>query len=200
MGNAASLQSSLFTTQVSTLYVEYLLVMNPDETVSNDVSYAKKKAAEIIGNFPGKHSLPHISIANFSGNSLNEELIINSIKNSLKGKIRSSFIWLEDYGCFPSSGTVYIHPKPKSYFTSILKTVYPALKLCSAIDKNRKMLFYKEPHVTIARGMNKTNTDKIWNAFKDKKYENKFIADALTLLRRDAEQDGRYKVVIDFKL
>lgn len=48
--------------------------------------------------------------------------------------------------------------------------------------------------------MSKTNTDKVWDLFKDKKYENKFIADSLTLLRRDAEQEGKYKIVAEFRL
>ena len=200
MSDTATLQSSLFSMQVPALYGEYLLVMDPDVTVSNDVTYAKKKVSELIGSFPGKHSLPHISLINFSGNLLNEDRIINAIKLSLKGKVRTSFVWLEDYGCFPSSGTVYINPKPKSLFAEIQKAIYPALKLCSAIDKNAKMLFHKEPHITIARGMTKTNTEKIWSLFKDKKYENKFIADTLTLLRRNAEQDGLYKLVARFKL
>lgn len=200
MSNSASLQSSLFSVQAPVLYSEYLLVMNPDVTVSNDVTYSKKKVADVIGNFPGKHSLPHISIVNFSGNILDEEQIINAIRGSLKGRVRTSFVWLEDYGCFQTSGTVYINPKPKSLFTDILKAIYPALQLCIAVDKSRKLLFYKEPHITIARGLSKTNIDKVWPLFKDKKYENKFIADTLTLLRRDIEHDGRYILVADFKL
>jgi 2'-5' RNA ligase len=200
MNHTDPVQSSLFSFQATVLFEEYLLVMDPDEKVSNDVTYLKKKAAEIIGNYPGKNSLPHISIVNFSANSLNEDAVISAIRSGLKGKIRSSFVWLEDHGCFPSSGTVYIDPKPKSYFIDIIKAIYPALKLCNAIDKDRKILFYKEPHITIARGLNKGNTDKIWDVFKDKKYESKFIADALTLLRRDNENEGKYKVVAKFKL
>ncbi len=174
--------------------------MNPDEKVSNDVTYAKKKLAEIIGNYPGKQSRPHISIVSFFANPLFEESVIEGLRGSLKGRIRSSFIWLQDYGCMHSAGSVYIQPKPLSYFTTIIKAIYPALKLCSAIDKKRKLHFYYEPHITIAKGMNKKNTDKVWEVFKDKKYESKFIADALILLRKDAENEGNYKVVAEFKL
>ncbi len=200
MNYSEAVQSSLFSLPTPALLEEYLLVMNPDEKVSNDVTFSKKKVAEIIGNYPGRYSLPHISIVNFSGNSQNETSIVASLGAALKGKIRASFIWLEDYGCMHSSGTVYIQPKPHSYFTAIIKAIYPALKLCSAIDKKRKLQFSYEPHITIARGMSKTNTDKVWDLFKDKKYENKFIADSLTLLRRDAEQEGKYKIVAEFRL
>src|SRR5580692_7479152 len=139
MDHTAAVQSSLFSSQTPVIYDEYLLVMNPDEKVSNDVVYSKKKVAEIIGNYPGKLSHPHISIVSFYGNSQNETLIISALNSSLKGRIRSSFIWLEDHGCLHSSGTIYIQPKPLSYFTLIIKAIYPNLKLCSAIDKKKKL-------------------------------------------------------------
>ncbi|MBS1687637.1 MAG: 2'-5' RNA ligase family protein [Bacteroidetes bacterium] len=192
-------QASLFTAPVPAVYEDYLMVINPDIKVTSDVNYSKKKAAEILGSYAGKHSIPHISLASFSGNPLKEDLLVNEIRYHIMGRLKASFIWLEDYGCFPTSGTVYIKPKPKEYFESVLRTIYPALAVCSAVNKGRKLILYKEPHITIARGMNREKTNKLWDTFKDKKYENKFIADTLTLLRRDSAND-LYKVVAEFKL
>lgn len=84
MNYSEAVQSSLFSLPTPALLEEYLLVMNPDEKVSNDVTFSKKKVAEIIGNYPGRYSLPHISIVNFSGNSQNETSIVASLGAALK--------------------------------------------------------------------------------------------------------------------
>lgn len=197
--SGSTTQASLFSAPVPAVYEDYLLVINPDISVTNDINYSKKKAAEVLGTSVAKHSIPHISLASFSGNPLKEDLLVNEIRYHIKGRLKSSYIWLEDYGYFPTSGTIYIKPKPKDYFEAVLRAVYPALAVCSAVNKGRKLVLYKEPHLAIARGGNKEKNNKLWDNFKDKKYENKFVADALTLLRRDSAND-LYKVVAEFKL
>ena len=192
-------QSSLFSAPVNQHYDEYLLVMNPDEMVSNDVAYNRKKTFELIGAKAVNNVLPHISIAHFFAQSDAETGLTQAISKCLKGRIRSSFVWLEDFGCAAKKGALFINPKPKSFFNDIIKAVYPAISMCQGLDKSKNIQFNKDPHVTIAKGLNPAQLTKAWTFFKQKKYENKFIADKLTLLRR-SNDNSDYALVAEFKL
>lgn len=189
-------QAFLFTyTPVS--YQEYLLVINPDAGVANDLSYTQKKAADIVGQLL-KSNDTFITVASFFADATEETRIEKEIRYALKGKVRASFIWLDNYGCNPASGSIYIRSKPATYFRTIQQAIYPGLTLCSAVEKSRKINFVKEPHIIIAK-TNRKKITEIWTQFKDKKYENKFIADSLFLLRKDTQEDD-YELIAEIKL
>ncbi len=199
MNSISPSQSSLFSLPALQQYDEYLLVMNPDESVSNDVAYNRKKVIEMIGDKVKNNVPPYISIASFFYAIETEGALIRSITQCLKGRIRSSFIWLEDFGCIESKGDLFILSKPKSFFNEICKVVYPALVHCQGLDKSKTVAFNKDPHIPIAKGLSAAQLAKAWSFFKQKKYENKFIADKLSLLKR-GDLDAEFALVAEFKL
>lgn len=198
MNKVVQLQTSLFATYAPVTYLEYLLVICPDAGVANDLSYIQKKAADAIG-VPIKDNNTHIVLASFLADVNEERRIADEIRKSIKGKIRVSFVWLDNYGCHSSSGTIYIKSKPTQYFKSIQQAIYPGLILCSAVQKSSKIDFYNEPHIPVITSSGKKKFAEYWPVFKDKKYENKFIVDRLVLLKKDSREDI-YNLVAEIKL
>jgi len=193
-----SVQSQTFLfSYTPVIYQEYLLVINPDAGVANDLSYTQKKAADMMGS-PSRHTDTFITVASFFANAEAEDQIAKDIKCSLKSKLRPSFIWLDNYGCNPASGCIYIKSKPVAYLRAIQQAIYPTLAISSAIEKSKKVNFVKEPHVVIAR-TNRKKVAELWQQFKDKKYENKFIVDSLYLLRKNVAEDT-CELVAEIKL
>jgi len=178
-------------------YQEYLLVIQPDPVVGNDILYSQKKAAE-LSESPLKNCSQHIIISSFYANSHEEDTIANLLQRNIKGKIRTAFIWLDNYTCHTSSGSIFIRSKPVQYFNSIQQIIYPVLTLSSAIEKSRKVNFVREPHIPILK-TNKKKIADVWDYFKDRKYENKFIADSLLLIKRNTMED-KADVVMEIKL
>jgi 2'-5' RNA ligase len=193
MSKTGSRQTSLFSTYAPVTYQQYVLAICPDDGVANDLSYIQKKVSESIGQSV-KERVTHITLTSFFADISEEEQVVYEIKNTIKGKIKPSFIWLDNYGCQPSLGTIYIRSKPSQYFKSIQQMLYPCLFLCSAIQKNRKIYFSTEHYIPIIKSSGKKKITDYWPNFKDRKYENKFIADSIVLFRRDSVEDVYVRV------
>jgi len=178
-------------------YQEYLLVIRPDPVVGNDILYSQKKAAD-LSESPLKNCCQHIVIASFYADTHEEDTIASMLQRTIKGKIRASFVWLDNYTCHTSSGSIFIRSRPIQYFHSIQQVIYPVLTLSSAIEKSRKVNFVREPHIPILK-TNKKKIADVWDHFKDRKYENKFIADSLLLIRRNITED-KIELVREIKL
>lgn len=188
-----------FPTQDSVSSQEYLLVVSPDETISTDVRQFKNKIWEMIGDYPGHYSKPHITIHNFLGFQQKEELIVDALQVAACS-VKSAFIMVDSFNCFEGSGTIYLTPKPKIYFSRLLRSVYPILFECSGINRQSEIHSSTEPHITIARGLKKDQFKQVWPYFKDKTYEGSFKAESLVLLRKDLLRNDNYHLVGEFKL
>lgn len=197
MNSTAVLPQQILFTYTPVIYQEYLLVINPDAGVASDLSYTQKKAADAIGQSL-KNNDTFITITSFFADPSAEKKIEKELRGCIRGKVRPSFIWLENYGCNPSTGSIYIRSKPAIYFRTIQQAIYPGLTLSSAVDKSSKINFVKEPHIIIAK-TNRKKAQEWWPLFKDKKYENKFIADSLFLLKRNTTED-HYDLVAEIRI
>ena len=178
---------------------EYLLVINPDTNISTDIRYFKNKVWELVSDYPGLYAPPHISIYNFLGFQQKEDAIIEALCNVSKS-VKSAFIHLENFHCFEGSGTIYLTPKPKNYFSMLLRALYPTIFNCNGINRQSKIYSSTEPHITIARNLRKEQFVQAWDYFKEKSYQSCFVAESLVLLRKELLKNDQYHVVGEFKL
>jgi len=178
---------------------EYLLVINPDANISTDIRYFKNKIWELVGDYPGLYAQPHITIYNFLGFQQKEDAIIEAL-SCVARNIKSTFIYLEDFSCFEGSGTIYVTPKPKHYFSALLRFLYPTIFTCAGINRQSKIYSSTEPHITIARGLKKDQFVLAWQHFKNKSYQSCFVAESLLLLRKELLKNDQYHLVGEFKL
>jgi hypothetical protein len=117
---------------------EYLLVINPDANIATDIRFFKNKVWELTGDFPSHYSQPHITIYNFLGFQQKEDHIKSALKEVVTS-LKSSFIYLENFQSFEGSGTIYIAPRPRNYFSLLLKSLYPSLVNFKFINRKLKI-------------------------------------------------------------
>lgn len=178
---------------------EYLLVLNPDENITSDIRYFKNKIWELVGDFPGHYALPHITIYNFLGFEEKEDAILDALTNVCKN-VKSTFVHVENFNCFEGSGTIYLSPHPKNYFSFLLKALYPVIFNCNGINRQSNIYSSTEPHITIARGLKKPQFGQAWQHFKEKSYRGSFVAESLVLLRKELLKNEKYHVAGEFRL
>jgi 2'-5' RNA ligase len=178
---------------------EYLLVINPDANIATDIRFFKNKVWELTGDFPSHYSQPHITIYNFLGFQQKEEHIKAALTEAV-ANLKSAFIYLENFQSFEGSGTIYISPRPRNYFSLLLKALYPTLVGCKGINRHSNIYSSTEPHITVARGLKKEQFNTAWSHFKDKTYESSFVAESIVLLRKGLLKNDNYKIVEAFPL
>jgi 2'-5' RNA ligase len=188
-----------FPTRDSVSSQEYLLVINPDANITTDIRYFKNKVWEMVGDFPALYSQPHISIYNFLGFQQKEEAIVDALAQTAKS-VKSSFVHIENFNCFEGSGTIYLTPRPKNYFSMVLRALYPTIFNCQGINRQSKIYSSTEPHITIARNLKKEQFTQAWNYFRDKSYQSCFVAESLVLLRKELLKNDHYHLVEEFRL
>jgi len=178
---------------------EYLLVVKPDSNISTDIRYFKNKIWELVGDYESQFTQSDISIYNFLGFEHKEDAIISALARATK-TIKSTFIYLENFKCFKASGTIYLSPVPKDYFSLVLRSLYPSIFNCNGINRQSKIYCSTEPNVTLAHGLKEEQFAQAWNYFSKKAYQSSFVAESLVLLRKELLKNDQYDVVAEFRM
>jgi 2'-5' RNA ligase len=173
---------------------EYLLVINPSPPVSKEVMLWKKRFHQQFDHYSAVVTKPDITLCNFFESDMSEQEIIKQIVNvtTLHAPIR---VRLEDFDVFP-------------HHTVFIKVLYPdpIFDIVSDLKKQMKVSpktsrFISNPHLTIARGLDKEKFGRASAEFCLYKYSASFIAGSITLLKREANvKFAKYEVVKEFKL
>jgi 2'-5' RNA ligase len=188
-----------FPTQDTVSGYEYLVVLNPDSRISTDVRAFKNKVWEMIGDYPSRYSHPHITLYNFLGFKHKEDFIIDAVGTAC-AKVNVQPIQIDSFSCFIPSGTIYLVPQPKEYFSDLLKRLYPNLFNCKGINRHSSIYGSTEPHITIARALKREDFDLVWPYFKDMAYRSSFTANSLVLLRKELTRNAQFQQVATFPL
>ncbi len=178
---------------------EYLLAIQPDENIAADIRYFRNKIWELAGDYPGQYHQPYITIYNFLGFQQKESSIIDALSVVSKN-VKSCFIHLEDFSSFEGSGSIYLSPQPKNYFSFLLKYLYPTIFNCDGINRQSNIYSSTEPFILLARNLKKAQFTKAWTYFKDKPYKSNFLSESLLLMRKELLKNDQYTVVGKFKL
>src|SRR5258706_6500181 len=120
------------------LPAEYLLVLEPHETLGNEINSIKKKFAEDYSCQIASKTLPHITLIAFKQFQATENRIRQSLRNITR-TLSPFKIEMKDFGSFPTH-TIYINILSKIPIVNTIKALRQAQKFMK-IDKDNKPHF-----------------------------------------------------------
>ena len=168
-------------------YNEYLLVLNPNESLQEKIMEVKKDFSGKYKTTISLYSKPHIALANFVQFEMIEERLINRLKIIASG-YHPFKVDLKDYGSFPSH-TIFINVESKQQVQNLIKELKPAQQLMT-INKENKPHFFNDPYLIIARKLLPWQYEKGWLDYSHRYFSGCFIADGMLLLKRQLWSDG----------
>ncbi|MBS1745416.1 MAG: 2'-5' RNA ligase family protein [Bacteroidetes bacterium] len=173
---------------------EYLLVLQPHETLCNDIKSIKEKFAAAYHHEGAKKGLPNITLARFKQFQSTEMYIRQSLRNN--ARILAPFkIELKDFGSLPSH-TIFINVVSKVAVMHAVKILRQQAQKFMKLDKDNKPHFITEPRITIARKLQAWQYEKGRLEYGQASFHGRFIADGAVLLKR--KQNEYYKPVEKF--
>jgi len=188
-------EPTLFDTTIDVY--EYLLVISLPQAVVNDVKRYKHLVSNLCGRFDSQFSTAHITIANIFIPIEREAGLLEQIKET--AKVHTKFkLSLQNFAAFENTRTIYLNPVKKEPILAITKTAVNKIIYGKVISKKKQLVYWKNPHLTIAKKLNPIQFKIAWQEFSKMKYQASFDVDCLTLLKRD--ENWNYKKFKEFKL
>lgn len=173
-----------FTTQE---HYEYLLVVNPAETVSNEVMEEKKLFTTKYKAKIAAATKPHITVANFLAKESMEETIIRYMHRILSAQ-KSFMVNLNNYSGFPPH-TIYIRVQQQYAFAQLAEALKPVSQYIQG-NGYPAARFITRPHVTIARRLQEAVYNKAMPDYSQKLFGGEFMVNELVLLKRQNQYDA----------
>lgn len=166
---------------------EYLLVLSPHEELWNRIMKTKEEFSDKYKSDHAKWGKPHITLVNFIQYEMMEERIVNRLRMVAMGSTAFK-VELKDFGSFPSH-TIYINVTSKLPIQNLIKTIRTDGQRLMKLNDDNKPHFIMEPHLTIARKLKPWQYEKGWMEYSNKHFTGRFIADNMTLLKRQVVAD-----------
>ena len=167
---------------------EYLLVLSPHEELGNRIMKTKEEFSEKYKSDHAKWGKPQIALVNFMQYEMMEERIVNRLRILAMGSPAFK-VELKDFGSFPSH-TIYINVTSKLPIQNLIKTIRTDGQRLMKQNDDNKPHFIMEPHLTIARKLKPWQYEKGWLEYSNKHFTGRFIADSMTLLKRQIVADN----------
>lgn len=163
---------------------EYLLVLRPHQELWDRIVKVKNEFAAHFESDYAKWSKPQIVLANFIQYAMMEDRIIQRLHNVAMAHYPFK-VELKDFGSFPSH-TIFINVISKLPVQTLVKTIRTEAQRLMKLNDENKPHFILEPHLTVARKLLPWQYEKGWLEYSNKSFTGRFIADAMTLLKRPA--------------
>jgi 2'-5' RNA ligase len=163
---------------------EYVLVLSPHEELRNRIMKVKEEFSTAYKTDHAKWGGPQIALVTFTQYEMMEERIINRLRTVAMGYPPFK-VELKDFGSFPSH-TIYINVTSKIPVQSLVKEIRAGAQRLMKLNDDNKPHFIMEPHITIARKLKPWQYEKGWLEYSNKHFTGRFIADGMTLLKRQA--------------
>ena len=176
----------------------YFIALIPPAPLKRQIQEIKLEVKE---QFNSSHSLnapPHITLLSPFRMDDEQEDQLDSLLHVFARGVEPFSVQLKDFSTFP----------PRVVFIDVVKSpeLIELQKKLEDIARSKPDIFsynYQEreyhPHVTLAfKDLSKTNFYKAWNTFKNRNFEDKFVAESLYLLKHNGKRWNilkRYKFV-----
>jgi 2'-5' RNA ligase len=170
---------------------EYLLVLNPPETLWNKIMHIKEGFADKYKNEIARFTKPHVTLINWVSLELMEERMMQRLQTIAMG-ITPFKVELKDYGSFPTH-TIFINVISKVPIQSLVKELKGAQKLMT-LNKENKPHFIETPHLSICRKLKPWQYEEGWLEFSNRQFTGRFIADSMLLLKRPAGEKVKFQI------
>ena len=175
---------------------EYLLLITPHEDLSNRIRLDKQSFFEKYKAPEAVRGKPHLTLVRFTQFEGAEERIRQRLRHKA-AEWMPFWIELTGYGSFPSH-TIYLNVATKTGIQNLVKSIRTDSQALMKLDKDNKPHFILEPHITIARRLRPWQYEAGWLEYRDKHFNGKFMANAMTLLKRSTAETP-YKTVERFE-
>ena len=170
---------------------EYQLILSPHEELCNRIRQIKTAfheayqtpAGTTTSSRGGGGAKPNLTILRFTQLALMEERIVQRLRTIAMGYCPFK-IELKDFGSLPTH-SIFIQVTSKLPIRGLVKEVRDLQRLMK-LDKEHKPYFVEEPNLLIARNLLPWQYEKAWLEYSNKHFTGRFIADAMLLLRRRA--------------
>lgn len=175
---------------------EYLLLITPHEELFNRIRLEKQSFFEKYQAPEAVRGKPHLTLVRFS----QFEGMETRIRQRLRHKADEWMpfcVELSGYGSFPSH-TIYLNVATRTGIQNLVKSIRTDSQALMKPDKDHKPHFILEPHITIARRLRPWQYEAGWLEYRDKNFSGKFMANAMTLLKR-TDEAAPYKTVERFE-
>lgn len=157
-------------------YKDYMMILSPPAHITGLVKKFKQASERLIGEFEGMHSKAHISLKRLHRQKpFWTEPLFDQIEKELS-LIEPVTLQLNGFAHFlPTDFT--------TIYAAILST--PAME--DWFKRVRSCLNEKKavPHITIARQVPNDKARKLWPKFKNRSWNDAFVADKLTILQKE---------------
>lgn len=184
---AVAAQTTLFEAEQ---VFDYLLVINPDSQVSEDVKGMKMRLANALGYYNSQFSKAHISLFRSEFPRRFEDTFIEMLETVSKRQngftVYTSRLEKFDHGT--SKHTIYVNvanPKPVA---ELHRKIMQLFNLAGN---------HFVPHITVARSINTDQMLKVYDHVRNQLFVRSFDCHSFRLLRKPAS-GGHYEVVKEF--
>ncbi|MTI86541.1 MAG: 2'-5' RNA ligase family protein [Balneolaceae bacterium] len=165
------------------LVYQFLIVFNLPKWVDKYIVQLKEEFADEFGSFPSRESKPHITIAQFTYWIQDQDTILLLLQNDLY-RFKPLQIHLNGYDSFSwNNKVIYIHVD-QSEDLQRLRAPFNHIKQLYNY-KAEDFFIVKNPHVTIARGLQEDVFEKAKKVYLPRQYRSSFIKSKLKVLRRE---------------
>ncbi len=175
---------------------QYLLVIEPHESLRNEISSIKKLFADKYDCAAAVIGKPNITLVRFEQYEMMEQRILRRLQ-SLTAEQNSFLVELHDFGSFPTH-SIFINVTTQTQIIELVKSFRPIQHLFK-IDKERKPHFITDPHINIARKLLPWQYEKGWLEMSHTHFSGRFVVDHLLLLRK-RESEKTFEMIRKFKL
>lgn len=175
---------------------EYLLVLNPHETLREKIMQVKQQFYEKYKSSSALYGKPHLTLVNFVQYEMMEDRLVNNLDVLAMG-CSPVKIEMKDYGSFPSH-TIYINITSKVPVQNLVKNIRTNTQRLMKLNDDNKPHFILEPHLTIARKLLPWQYEQGWLEYSHRHFTGRFIADSMLLLKRP-DGERKYEIVKRFE-
>jgi 2'-5' RNA ligase len=168
---------------------EYLLVVNPGAGVGQQVMDEKTRFSDQYGRSTAAHKAkPHITVANFLAKEEMEDTVLRWMHRIISSH-KVFTVALNNYSGFPNANVIYIRVQDHQPFKQLAKE----LKVIDELVRSNglpKAHLISNPHMTIARRLDKPVYEKAMMEYSRKDFHAEFAVEELILLKRTHQFDA----------
>lgn len=188
---------------------EYFVLLSPSDAIIADVDNMKQQLHEMIGlNVANLNSVAHISL--YKQQDLDAAVVKAAAKKALSGQKKFE-VKVSGYDVFKSGEkrTLYLKVENPEPIDAVYNLLCPPKKPAKQINRQisildrpgKKLPAAKSinPHITIARNIDVADFDRIED-FSPFEYQNEWLCEKVTILRRLAGTDKHFSPVAEIKL
>lgn len=179
------MKKSILLHDIDVKLYEYLLLIPPDQKVTQKVNELKTLFCENYGCKNAAGLVPHLTLVNFMQQESMEFRLINCLEK-FTPYVKPFPVKLEGFGQFPPH-TIYLDLAERETIVALVKNIRAKFQRILRISEQLKPNFTLKPHLTIARGVTEEQYEKIWPVYQKEYFSESFTANEMILLKRETD-------------